>query len=76
MAYVSPSSFTRSLLDPDHPIMDRVQFALEKQLKGAFDISALKLSEQGEHFRKAQEEKFHASQAKKVEDAQKGSLNA
>jgi len=28
--------------------MDRVQFALEKQLKGAFDISKLRLSEQGE----------------------------
>ena len=28
------------------PIMDRVQFALEKQLKGAYDISKLKLSEQ------------------------------
>ena len=26
--------------------MDRVQFALEKQLKGAYDISKLKLSEQ------------------------------
>jgi len=29
-------------------MMDRVQFALEKQLKGAYDISKLKLSEQGE----------------------------
>merc|ERR550514_2282569 len=36
------------MLDADHPIMDRVQFALEKQLKGAYDVSALKLSEQGE----------------------------
>jgi len=37
-----------TLLDADHPIMDRVQFALEKQLKGAYDISKLKLSEQAE----------------------------
>ena len=28
--------------------MERVQFALQKQLKGAYDIAVLKLSEQSE----------------------------
>ena len=28
------------------PVMDRIQFALQKQLKGAYDLSALKLSEE------------------------------
>lgn len=37
-----------ALLDAEHPIMDRVQFALEKQLKGTYSISKLKLSEQCE----------------------------
>jgi len=36
------------MLDPDHPAMERVQFALQKQLKGAYDLAALKLSEQTE----------------------------
>ena len=36
------------MLEPDHPAMERVQFALQKQLKGAFDLAGLKLSEQSE----------------------------
>ena len=37
-----------AMLDPDHPAMERVQFALQKQRKGAFDLAQLKLSEQSE----------------------------
>ena len=36
------------MLDADDPIMDRIQFALRKQLKGAYDVAALKVSEQSE----------------------------
>ena len=39
---------TAGMLEPDHPAMERVQFALQKQLKGAFDLAQLKLSEQSE----------------------------
>ena len=37
-----------AMLEPDHPAMARIQFALQKQLKGAYDLAGLKLSEQGE----------------------------
>jgi len=52
------ASDTGGMLDPDHPAMERVQFALQKQLKGAFDLAALKLSEQTEELarRKRQRE--------------------
>jgi len=40
------------MLEPDHPAMARVQFALQKQLKGAFDLANLKLSEQGEELQR------------------------
>ena len=36
------------MLEPDDPIMDRIQFALHKQLKGSFDVANLKVSEQTE----------------------------
>jgi len=36
------------MLEADHPAMARVQFALQKQLKGAHELAALKLSEQSE----------------------------
>ena len=35
-------------LDPDDPLLERIQFALQKQLKGAYDVAALKVSEQTE----------------------------
>ena len=45
---VNPEDDTAGMLEPDHPAMERVQFALQKQLKGAFDLAQLKLSEQSE----------------------------
>ena len=36
------------MLDADHPAMERIQFALQKQIKGAYDLATLKLSEQSE----------------------------
>lgn len=36
------------MLEAEDPIMDRIQFALKKQLKGAYDVAALKVSEQTE----------------------------
>ena len=36
------------MLDADDPIMDRIQFALRKQLQGAYDVALLKVSEQNE----------------------------
>lgn len=36
------------MLEAEDPIMDRIQFALRKQLKGAYDVAALKVSEQVE----------------------------
>jgi len=36
------------MLDADDPIMDRIQFALHKQLKGSYDVAMLKVSEQTE----------------------------
>ena len=36
------------MLEPEDPLMDRIQFALHKQLKGAYDVAALKVSEQTE----------------------------
>ena len=36
------------MLDADDPIMDRIQFALKKQLQGAYDVALLKVSEQNE----------------------------
>ena len=37
--------------------MERVQFALQKQLKGAFDLAALKLSEQTEQLARQKRER-------------------
>ena len=36
------------MLEAEDPIMGRIQFALQKQLKGAYDVAALKVSEQTE----------------------------
>ena len=36
------------MLEAEDPIMARIQFALQKQLKGSYDVAALKVSEQTE----------------------------